>query len=171
MVFLLATATVQRKSHCKYLSRKYSSSPRNRAFAGTTIGAIIVLILEPAGRNRYCTMAGEECVDRGQVLCGDGPAERAQIFFDFRRVTEADERGADDGIAGGPAECELRQRLVIFGRQGFELVDCLQVAREFVGPKERAEQIEAPDIALARAPVALFEPRVGAEGPSQHAIG
>src|ERR1700746_2289925 len=68
------------------------------AFAGTMMGAIIILIFEPARRHHHRALAGKDCVYRGQVFRGDRPAQCSQVFLDFVWLAEADQRRADDGI-------------------------------------------------------------------------
>ena len=125
------------------------------------------LILEPARRHGHTAVPLEDSVDLCHVVRRDGPAERAEVFRHLGRFAKADQCGADDWVAQGPAQCELSQGLVVFRREALEIIDSLEVAGKLLGAEQRAEQVDIAEHAAARAPVALLELHAGVKGAAQ----
>src|SRR6516165_513719 len=131
----------------------------------------LLLIFEPARRHGHTAVPDKDRVDFRHVGRRDRPAEGAQVFRHLGGLTKADQCSADDRVAQAPAKGELRQGLVVFGRQPLESLDGLEVAGKMLGPEQSAEQVEIAEHATLRAPVALIEPHAGVKCAAQHAVG
>src|SRR6516162_501083 len=130
-----------------------------------------VLVFEPTGRHGYRTVTRQDRVDLFHVGATDFPAERAEIFSHLARRAETDQRRADNRVAQSPAQSELRQGLAVFGRKRPQLLDSGEVALEMLAAEQRAEQVQTPEIAAFRTPVALVEGHPVMERAAQHAVG
>src|SRR6516164_6407581 len=99
------------------------------------------LILEPARRHGHTAATLEDSVDLCHVVRRDGPAERAEVFGHLGGLAKADQCGADNRVAQGPAQRELRQGLVVFRCEALEIIDSLQIAGKMFGAEQGAEQV------------------------------
>src|SRR5262249_29936590 len=76
-------------------------------------------VFEPTRRHRHRVMAREDGVNGRHIRPGNGPTQRPEVLLHLGGLATTHQCHADHGITRSPAQRELRQGLVIFGRQGF----------------------------------------------------
>src|SRR6516165_4201718 len=99
----------------------------------------LLLVFKPAGRLGHAAVPAEDSVDLRHVGGRNRPAESPEVFGHLGGLAKADQRGADDRVAQGPAQGELRQSLAVFLRKRPELLEGGEVAGEMVGAEQGAE--------------------------------
>jgi hypothetical protein len=89
------------------------------------------------------------CIDLRHIERGNSPVPGPRPLPSLRQAREADQSGTDNRIAQSPAARELRQGLVLFCCQAFELLDRDEVTAEIFRAEKGANRLVFPSMPAA----------------------